>query len=494
MLTAIILLPIVGALALALARPPANVARLCATAMAAVSFVLLIIVWIARDAGAGFSFVQSVVWLQPLDIAWRVGVDGLSLPIMLMSAIVFVAAIAWPMPALERPAAYYAWLSFLLGCSLGVFAALDLVLFYVFFDLSLVGMYFLIGRWGHGDAQRSALTFFIYTLVGSLALLLGLIMLAISTPEVSFDLRTVIAARPLADAGLAADLTLLALIFGLAVKTPLFPVHGWLPPAHVDAPGPASTILAGVLLKMGTYGMARLAMQAMPETFARWAAALAVLAVISLLWGAMVSFAQQNLKRRIAYTSINHMGYVVLGIAVAGAALGNEATRSAALSGAIIEMVAHGLITGTLFLLAGALWQRTADYSLPNHGGLAQVAPRFAGITALAAFASLGLPGLAGFVAELQIFVGAFAAWPWLAAVALTGILITAAQFLILLRSLLFGPPARAGRVVEDLRGIEWIVVIVLMGLVVLIGVWPGWLIAMIGPGSLLVPLASHGA
>ena len=487
MLSLAILVPLLAAVVLAaIPAPPERRARMAAVAGTAVSLLLLVAVWIGFDSGAGFDAVEDVPWMPSLGIAWRVGVDGMSLALALMSALIFLAAAAWPMAELERPRAYYAWLLFLAGASLGLFLALDLIIFYVFFDLSLVGMYFLIGRWGHGDAEHSALKFFLYTLAGSLLILIGIIVLALAAPEMTFDMRALIAAPPLPGAGVASALVLLAFVVGFAIKTPLFPFHTWLPPAHVDAPGPASAILAGVMLKMGTYGLVRIPLQMMPDTFARFALPLAVVAVISILWGAIVAFAQSNLKRRIAYTSVNHMGYTVLGIAVAGSALGSEAARQMALTGAVVEMIAHGLITGSLFLIAGAFWQRTQDYELDHYGGLARNAPRLTALAVLAAFASLGLPGLAGFVAELHIFLGAFAVYPWLAAIGLVGILITAALFLRLLRQLFFGdlPIERAG--FPDLGRTEAAVLGGLLALVVLIGVWPAWLLGLIETARIL--------
>ncbi|PZX11761.1 NADH dehydrogenase subunit M [Palleronia aestuarii] len=488
MLTLCILVPLLGALALA-AIPSIreSTARTIAIAVTAVPLLLLLVVWAGFAPGAGFQSVAEARWIPSLGIAWRVGVDGMSLSLSLLTGVVFLAAVAWPMADLPRARAYYAWFAFLYAVSLGLFVTLDLILFYVFFDLSLVGMYFLIGRWGHGEAQAAALKFFVYTLAGSLLILIGIIALALSMPEITFDMRAIIAAAPLAAAGLPAALVLLGLFVGFGIKTPLFPVHTWLPPAHVNAPGPVSAILAGVLLKMGTYGLVRLALQMMPQTFVDWALPLGVVAVISILWGAIVALGQDDLKRRIAYTSVNHMGYAVLGIAVAGSAMGTQAARDIALTGAVVEMIAHGLITGALFLIAGAIWQRHQDYDMAAYGGLAGVAPRLTGATTLAAFASLGLPGLAGFVAELHIFLGAFAVYPWLAAIGLLGILITAALFLQLLGRVFFGalPAARTG--FADLTRIELGILAGLLGLVVLIGVWPIWLLEMIGTAPVAV-------
>ena len=490
MLTLTILIPLVGALALALATGLSEKStRRLAVAIAALPLLLLLWAWAGFDTGPdapAFQQVAELPWIPSLGVAWRVGVDGIALAVALMSALLFVAAVAWPAQTKGSARAYYAWFLFLQGVSLGVFLALDLLLFYVFFDLSLVGMYFLIGRWGHGDAKAAATKFFVYTLAGSLAILLAIIGLVLATSPLSFDMRELIARQPLAGMDLRSALVLLGFVVGFAIKTPLFPVHTWLPPAHVDAPGPVSAILAGVLLKMGVYGLIRIPLAMMSEAFARYALVLAIVAVISILWGALVALGQNNLKRRIAYTSVNHMGYAVLGVAVAGAFVGGEAAaaRHLALTGAVVEMVAHGLITGALFLVAGAFWQRAETYELDAYGGLAKVAPRLTAATTLAAFASLGLPGLAGFVAEFQIFAGTFAVYPWLAAIGLIGIVITAALFLQTIQRIFFGAMPERWAGFPDLRGIEVATLGVLLALVVAIGVYPRWLLALIESAS----------
>jgi NADH-quinone oxidoreductase subunit M len=488
MLTAVVLIPLLGALALLLWRDVSEArARGLAVALASVTLALLLVVWMRFDTGPSapaFQAINEVPWIPALGVAWRVGVDGIALAVAAMSAVLFVAAIAWPAQTDGRARGYYAWFLFLEGASLGVFLALDVLVFYVFFDLSLVGMYFLIGRWGHGDASRAALKFFIYTLVGSLAILLAIIGLVLASDPMSFDMRVLIAQQPLAGMDVRAAFVLLGFAIGFGIKTPLFPVHTWLPPAHVEAPGPVSTILAGVLLKMGVYGLIRLPLSMMHATFDRYALALGIVAVISILWGSLVALGQDNLKRRIAYTSVNHMGYAVLGVAAAGVLGGDAAARRLALTGATVEMVAHGLITGALFLIAGAFWQRTRDYDLDAYGGLAQPAPRLAALTILAAFASLGLPGLAGFVAEFQIFLGTFAVYPWLAAVGLLGILVTAALFLNLVQRLFFGDLPARRRDFPDLRAIELGAVGALGLLTVLIGIYPRWLLAVIDSAS----------
>ncbi len=492
MLTATVVLPLIGAVALVAWRSASErAARAVAVAVSAVPLVLLVVAWLRFDTGSRqmFQLNEELTWIPTLGVAWRVGVDGISLALALLSALLFVAAAAYPVDTRERPRHYYGWLLFLEAVSIGLFLTTDLLVFYVFFDLSLVGMYFLIARWGHGDAHQAALKFFLYTLAGSLVMLLGILGLYLKTDPLTFDMATIIRTQPLAGAGVRAGFVLFALIIGLAVKTPLVPVHTWLPPAHVDAPGPVSAILAGVLLKMGTYGLIRLPLSMLQSTFADWAPVLVVVAVVSIVYGSVVALGQTNLKARIAYTSINHMGYAVLGIAVAGSSIGarHAEARSLALTGATVEMVAHGLITGALFLLAGSIWSRTEDYDLDHHGGLAGPAPVFAAATTLAAFASLGLPGLAGFVAEIQIFIGTFAVYPVAAGIALLGLLVTAALFLQLVQKLFFGdlPAERQG--FRDLAGAERAVLGVLLGLVVLIGVYPRWLLDLVHATSRLL-------
>lgn len=494
MLTAAIFVPLLGALLLLVLPPRERLLRAVATGVAAVPLALSALAWARFQGGGpggagGFEQVERVAWIPTLGASYAVGVDGISLPLVAMTALLFVAAVAYPVDLRGRPRAYFALFLFLESASLGVFLALDLLLFYVFFDLSIVGMYFLIGGWGHGEeARRAALKFFLYTLAGSLAILLAVLALYLSSGAGgagrTFDMARLIAERPLDGRGALATLAFLGFVVGFGIKTPLVPFHTWLPPAHVDAPAPASTILAGVLLKMGTYGFVRVLLGMMPATFQRFALPLAVLAVVSIVYGALVALAQPHLKRRIAYTSVNHMGYVLLGVAAAAGLLtGRAEARGLALTGAIVEMVAHGLITGALFLISGSIFRRAETYEIDAFGGLAGRAPALTGLTAVAAFASLGLPGLAGFVAEFQIFVGAFAVYPWLAAVGLLGILITAALFLQFLQRTFLGElPARwAGW--RDLTGVELASLGVLLALVVAIGVAPAPLLAVIDAG-----------
>jgi NADH-quinone oxidoreductase subunit M len=358
--------------------------------------------------------------------------------------------------------------------SLGLFVALDLTLFFLFFDLSIVFMYFLIAGWGHGErARAAALKFFLYTFLGSLVLLLGFILLYLAAQPHTFDIVDLIAADPLAGGGVYAALTLLAVGVGLAVKTPTVPFHTWLPPAHTEAPATGSAILAGVLLKMGTYGFVRIAMPILPDTWRQFALVAVVVGVVSVLYGALVALAQTNLKRMIAYTSVNHMGYVILGVGAAGILAGtDEQARQLATTGAVTQMVAHGLITGALFLLTGVLYDRGGTYEMAAYSGLAARTPMFA-----------------GFIAEFQIFTGSLSAAPVPTALAVTGILITAGLFLLALQRLFLGPlriPDAPGspRPFADLHRSEIAAIVPLLALATVIGVLPRLVLDVIEPAS----------
>ena len=448
---------------------------------AAIPLVLLALAWLSFEGTGGFERVEALEWIPTLGVGYRVGIDGLSLPLAAMTALIFVAATIYPVDLRGHAPAYFALMLFLEGASIGLFLALDLFLFFVFWDVSLVAMYFLIGAWGHGDARRSALKFFVYTFAGSLPLLLAILGIYLATEPRTFDMAQIIEQQPLAGGGLYAVLVFIGFFIGFAIKTPLVPFHTWLPPAHVDAPGPASAVLAGVLLKMGTYGFVRILMAMLPDTFAQFAFPLAVLAVVAIVYGALVALAQTNLKRLVAYTSINHMGYVILGLAVAGAAVRGQAEAQAiALTGATVEMVAHGLITGSLFLISGSILARGSTYEIDAYGGLLQRAPRLTALVVLAAFASLGLPGLAGFVAEIQVFAGTLAVYPWLAAIGLIGIVVTAALFLRMLGRVFLGGLPERWSAFRDLGRVEAFTLAGLLGFVVIIGVFPAWLLEVV--------------
>ncbi|MCH0562415.1 MULTISPECIES: NuoM family protein [unclassified Streptomyces] len=457
---------------------------------AAVDLALVVALWAGFDAGGGMQYEQRARWIPSAGVGYHVGVDGLSLPLVALTCLLFLAVAVYSLREHRRTRSYVCLFLFLQTVSTGLFVALDLILFFVFFDLSIVGMFFVIAGWGHGErARAAALKFFLYTFVGSLALLLGFIGLYLAADPHTFDITDLVRADPLAGRGPYAGLVLLAVGVGLAVKTPTVPFHTWLPPAHTDAPAAGSAILAGVLLKMGTYGFVRIAMPLLPGSWRHYALVIVVVGVVSVVYGALVALAQSDFKRMIAYTSVNHMGYVVLAVGAAGSLAGTDTqARSLAVTGAVTQMVSHGLITGALFLLTGVLYDRGGTYAIDAYSGMAAHAPRFAAATAVAAFASLGIPGFSGFIAEFQIFTGSLASRTTATAIALTGILVTAALFLTALRRMFLGaprlPPAVPAAGITDLHHHEALPTVALLALATVIGVVPRWLLDVIEPAG----------
>ena len=492
MLSLIVFWPaLVGAVLLCLpARLPARLFVGAWIAAGVADLALVVAVWL-RLPRQGYGFEERLPWIPSAGISYHLGVDGLSLPLLALTAVLFTACAVFALRETRRVKSYVVLFLALQTVSSGLFAALDLILFFLFFDLSIVLMYFVIAGWGHGErARAAALKFFLYTFLGSLALLLGSIALFLAAVPHTFDIPALVAANPLAGGGVYAGLTLLALGVGLAVKTPTVPFHTWLPPAHTEAPATGSAILAGVLLKMGAYGFVRIAMPLLPASWRQYALVVVIVGVVSVVYGALVALAQTDVKRMIAYTSINHMGYVVLGVGAAGLVAGGDVqARALATTGAVTQMVSHGLITGALFLLAGVLHERGGTYDMRAYSGLAARTPRFAALFAVAAFASLGLPGFSGFIAEFQVFTGALGAAPVPTALAVTGILVTAALFLLALQRLFLGPlrtPDAPGapRPLPDVRTSEALAVAPLLALALVIGILPRFLLDVIEPAA----------
>ena len=501
MLSTIVFLPLIAAVVLALAPVRARTARWAWLGVTLADLALVVAAALAyrTPAPGGLALEERVVWIPGVGTSYHVGVDGLSLPLLALTGVVFAACAVYALREDHRPRAQAALMLFLQTTCLGVFAAQDLIVFFVFFDLSIVAMYFAIAGWGHGEEARpAALKFFLYTFVGSLALLLGFVGLYVWSDPHTFDMVELARATPLVGHPVAGTLVALAVFVGLAVKTPTVPFHTWLPPAHTSASAIGSAVLAGVLLKLGTYGFVRIAMPLLPAAWGALSVAVLVVGVVSVLYGALVALGQSDVKRMIAYTSVNHMGYVVLAVGAAGVAsatgvLDDVAARQVAVTGAVTQMVSHGLITGALFLLVGVLHERRGSYALDGYGGLAAPAPRFAALLAVAAFASLGLPGFSGFVAELQVFAGSIAVVP-VAAVALLGILVTAALFLRALQALLTGETRGRSVGFADLRARETWAVVPLLALAVVIGVAPRPLLSVVEPASASVVAALEGA
>ncbi|RFU37955.1 NADH-quinone oxidoreductase subunit M [Actinomadura logoneensis] len=489
MLSLVIFLPLAAALAMYLLRLGDRAVRWTWIAASALDLALVAGLWIGYD-GPGVGYETNARWIPSVRAGYHLGVDGLSLPLLALTALLFLCCAVYSLRQEHRVRTFAALFLFLESVSLGLFAALDLLLFFVFFDLSIVAMYFVIAGWGHGERLRSALRFFLYTFFGSLALLLGFIGLYLGSDPKTFDMVELTRNPPLADSPGLAGLVLLAIGVGLAVKTPTVPFHTWLPPAHTDAPAAGSAVLAGVLLKMGTYGFVRIAMPMLPDAWRTYAWVIVAVGAVSVVYGALVALAQRDLKRLVAYTSVNHMGYIVLAVGAAGLA-GDEAARRLAVTGAVTQMVSHGLLTGALFLLCGVLYERTASYDMDGYGGVARVAPVFAGLLAVASFGSLGLPGLSGFIAEFQIFTGVIGAGTAGAAVAggisVLGVLITAALFLRLLQRVLLGTPGPLTPRVTDAGTAERAAIVPLLALALVVGVAPRFLLDLVEPVSAAV-------
>ena len=487
-MTVIIFLPLLAAVLLALLPNNSRsdrAARSIWLGVTVVEIALVAVLWAGYSTPPPGQLTdgQRVDWLPGVGASYTVGVDGLSLPLIALTAVVFTACAAYAWREQHRPRAQAALFCFLQSMSLGVFAAGDLIIFFIFFDLSIVGMYFSILRWGSPQAARSALKFFLYTFLGSLIMLAGFIGLYVAAAPHTFDMAELVRLAPLNGSGWTGGAVLAAIVIGLAIKTPTVPFHTWLPPAHTDAPAVGSAVLAGVMLKMGTYGFVRIAMPMLPAAWRSWAWIVLVVGIVSALYGALVALAQHNLKRMIAYTSVNHMGYVVMAVGAAGLLAGGPNGRQLAVTGAVVQMVSHGLITAALFLLAGVLHERRDSYRLDDYGGLAEPAPRLAGLLAVAAFASLGIPGFSGFIAEFQIFTGSIGIAA-VTAVALLGILITAALFLRALQRMLVGPVAGRSVGFPDLRRSEVAAVGLLMALSLVIGVLPRPLNDVVEPAA----------
>ncbi|MCO7246618.1 MULTISPECIES: complex I subunit 4 family protein [Halomonadaceae] len=470
-------LPLVGAvLILCLPKPTARTVHGIAIVSAALTLVGALAMWLQGVSGDGFSQVEELEWMPVIGAAYRVGVDGISLPLVLLSAVLFLVSLIYASSLRDRPRAYVALILLLETTAIGTFTALDGILFYVFFEVSLVSMYFMIAGWGHEDRQRAALMFFIYTLLGSLPLLLAILGLYLGSPDPTFDMRAWIANPPLE--GAVAMWALIAMLITFAVKIPAIPLHTWLPAAHVQAPTVGSVILAGIMLKFGTYGLVRFALQMTPDAFREAGIVVLFFGVVSAIYGAFAALAQTDLKRLVAYTSVNHMGYVIVGVAAAALTL-DPAIRATALDGAVLQMFSHGLVTGALFLLVGMIQERTHTREMGEFGGLLKTVPLLGWFFVLAAFASLGLPGLAHFPAEFQIFLATLGTAP-IAVIVILGIAIIAGTFLKALREIFLGEPRDRWNRMPDLSPREILAVAPLLVLTVATGVAPSWVLDVI--------------
>ncbi len=457
--------PLLGLLVLLFLRSDNGKAiKWTANVVTALELFFTLLLLVRFDAGLpGMQFVERHDWIQSFNVQYLVGLDGISLLLVLLTSLLtFLATLSSWSAIQERLKEYYIFLLLLEVGMIGVFVSLDLVLFYVFWEVMLVPMYFLIGVWGGERKLYAAIKFFLYTLFGSVMMLVAILVLY--NHYGTFDLLQMVASG----SHLASTLQMwvfFAFFLGFAIKVPMFPFHTWLPDAHVEAPTAGSVILAGVLLKMGTYGFVRFSLPLFPEASRRFVPLLIALALISIVYGALVSLMQKDMKKLIAYSSVSHMGFVMLGL---------FAMTPTAIKGAVLQMVNHGISTGALFLIVGVLYERRHTRRIADFGGLSSRMPLYAAVFLIITMSSIGLPGLNGFIGEFMVLMGTFTVnWVW-AAIAASGIILGAGYMLWLYQRVMFGKLENpANESLKDLSAREFATFLPLIILAFWIGIFP---------------------
>jgi NADH-quinone oxidoreductase subunit M len=470
LLSVVTLLPAAGAvLVFLLPRRREAATKAIAIAVTVVTFAASVpLYWGFDPQRADYQFEELRSWMPTLGISYHLGVDGISLLLVLLTTFLMPLVLLSAWNAVESRWKEFAITMLLLETGMqGVFVALDLFLFYVFWEAMLIPMYLVIGIWGGGNRVYAAIKFVLYTLTGSLLMLVAILALyfqhGAATGSYTFDLRML--TQFVLPAGLNQNLLFLAFALAFAIKVPMFPFHTWLPDAHVEAPTAGSVILAAVLLKMGTYGFLRFCLPLFPQASLLFAPWMFLLAVIGIVYGAWVSTVQPDIKKLVAYSSVSHLGFVVLGLFT---------LTAPGIVGGIIQMVNHGLSTGALFLLVGMIYERRHTRLIAEFGGLWSVIPAFSAVLMLVTLSSLGLPGLNGFVGEFLILVGAFQVNRAVAALAMTGIIFAAVYMLWMYQRVIFGPITHeANRRLPDLTPREWVVLLPVLLFIVWIGVYP---------------------
>jgi NADH-quinone oxidoreductase subunit M len=471
-LTLLLLTPLLGALLIAL-LPGDNGVLLRRVAIMASGLALALawaLLWRFDSSLATMQFAVTVPWNPRLGTNFALGIDGISFPMVLLATLLSFIAVLASASITERSRGYYALLLLLEAAMLGVFMAQDWLLFYVFWELTLIPLFFLINGWGGKGGQGASLNFVLYTMGGSVFMLLALLLVFDVVGLHSF------AAADLLRGGQALSaetqlLIFLGFLIGFGVKMPIFPLHGWLPLAHVEAPSPVSILLSGALLKMGAYGLIRV-IAMLPQAAQMMQGVLLALALTAILYGGLLAWRQSDLKRMIAYSSVSHMGVVLLGIAT---------LSTIGLTGAVLHMVAHGLVAAALFLLVGLLYERTHSRDINDYSSLVRITPRFALFTSLAFIAAVGMPGTAGFVAELHVLIGGFERWGWWVVVISLGVLISAAYAVRTVGHLFTGPVRPSMHGMVDLQRGELFAASVLTAGFLGIGFVPAPLLQLMG-------------
>ena len=483
LLSILIWLPILGGAALIVIGDDndaessrAGTMRVVALAVSLLTLLLSAGLYAGFDnTAAGMQFSENIPWIASLNVAYALGVDGISAPLILLTAFItpLVVIAGWD-TIKTRPAQYFAAFLILEGLMIGVFSALDALLFYVFWEAMLIPMFLIIGVWGGARRVYATLKFFLYTFLGSVLMLVAFIYLYGQTG--SFDLFGFMEA-PLSLT--AQKLIFVAFLIAFAVKVPMWPVHTWLPDAHVEAPTGGSVILAAIMLKMGGYGFVRLSLPIVPDGSAYFAGLMIALSLIAVVYIGFVALMQKDMKKLIAYSSIAHMGFVTLGFFIlwsfdggSGAGLG--------ISGGMVQMVSHGLISGAMFLCVGVLYDRVHSRQIADYGGVANTMPVFAAFMVLFAMANAGLPGTSGFVGEFMVIIASFKANFWYAFLAASTLILGAAYTLWMVKRVIYGEVANDNvAALKDLNGREFLVLAILALSVLLVGLWPAPLVDM---------------
>jgi NADH-quinone oxidoreductase subunit M len=465
LLSVVIFLPLVGAALLFALKESA--ARIVALAATVATFLLALPLWTGFDSSSPqMQFTERLEWIAVPPISYSIGLDGISLPLVIMTAFLMPLCVLASWRAIDRGVrGFLATLLVMETAMIGVFAALDFVLFYVFWEAMLIPMYLLIGVWGGPNRLYAAIKFFLYTLAGSVLLLVAIIVLFFQGGQ-TFDIQLLSRVEYTAT---VQHWLFWAFFIAFAVKVPMFPFHTWLPDAHVEAPTAGSVLLASVLLKMGAYGFLRFTLPMLPDATAAFKPVMVALSLIAILYGAYMALAQMDLKKLIAYSSVSHMGFVTLGIFI---------LNEQGVEGAIMQMINHGITTGALFLCVGAIYERTHSRLISDNAGLAGPMPRYATLLVIFALSSLGLPGTNSFVGEFLVLVGTFIASRPAATIASLGVILAAAYMLWMVQRVAFGVPlARMKSLLFDLNVREMATLVPLAVLVFWIGVYPAPLV-----------------
>ncbi len=468
-LSLVTFLPLAGAVVLLfLDQDNPGLLKAWALAVSVVTLVVSLPLWAAFDPSqAGMQFVERIPWIEGLGVQYYVGIDGISLFLVLLTTFLSVICVVSSWGIEKRVREYMLFFLLLETGMIGALVSLDLFLFYVFWELMLIPMYFLIGVWGGKERVYAAIKFFIYTMVGSLLMLIAILSLTYvnyrTTGVLTFDLLELYR-LPLAPNVQYWMFAAFALAF--AIKVPMWPLHTWLPDAHVQAPTAGSVILAGVLLKMGTYGFLRFAMPLFPNAAHDFAPFMMALAVIGIIYGALVAMVQTDVKKLVAYSSVSHLGFVMLGL---------FAFNLQGVAGGLYQSLNHGISTGALFLLVGVLYERRHTRAIADFGGLCKVMPNYTAVFIIITMSSIGLPGLNGFVGEFLIMLGAFGASKPAAVLAATGVVLSAAYMLWMVRRVFFGPLEKEeNQGLADLNKLEWGYLLPMVLLTFWMGIYPG--------------------